>query len=256
MHWTLQDAFWLSSTSIELAITVRIFQQKLRREYPVFWGYLVLEVVRAALLGGIGNDVHHYARYFYAYWITECLVSVLGFFVVAEVFRKVFAKRLGLATWGTRLFNLSFLLLLGLAVVIACAAPGSDPSKLVAGILVLKRAESLVRLGLVAALFLFVLVLGVPWTNQAIGIATGFGVYGAVELAIVAIRSHYGRGANTLWRWGPTAADLCQKLLWAAYFLPTGHKSDSGRPTGSSTHRSTSEELEKMKEAVGVLIER
>ena len=256
MHWTSQDFLWLFTPSFELLIAVRVFQQGLWREYPVFWSYLLAEIFRAALLFGMGSATPHYARYFYAYWITECFVCLLGFFVVAEVFRKAFARRLGLSIWGTRLFRLSLLLLVGVALVVASAAPGNDSSKLIAGILVVKRAESLVRLGLVAALFLFVVVLGVSWANQAIGIAAGFGVYGAVELAAIAIRSHYGREANALWKWAPTAADLGQKLLWAAYFLRVKQRSDPPGPIGSSKDRSTDKELEKMREAVGVLIER
>ena len=70
-----------------------MFWQESWREYRVFWSYLLSEVLRTALLFTIGNGKAHYFIYFYAYWITEFLISILGFFVVAEVFRQAFSKR-------------------------------------------------------------------------------------------------------------------------------------------------------------------
>ena len=102
---------------------------------------------------------------------------------------------MGLGSWGASLFRFSLLGLIAVAVLMARASPGSDASKLMAGILVLKRVESFVRLGLLGALFLFVVVLGLPWGHQALGIAAGFALYGAIELAALLLRSHYRRAA-------------------------------------------------------------
>src|SRR5437588_2817130 len=149
MHWTLKDILWLAPAILKLFIAAVMFWQESWREYRVFWSYLLSEVLRTALLFTIGNGKAHYFIYFYAYWITEFLISILGFFVVAEVFRQAFSKRLGLGKWGSTLFWLTLLFLAVFAVLTANATPGSDSSKLIAGILVLKRAESLVRLGLI-----------------------------------------------------------------------------------------------------------
>lgn len=256
MHWTIQGTLWLAPAILELAIAVTMFRRRLWREYPLFWSYLLAEVIRTAVLFGIGTNDGHYSRYFYTYWITECFVCLLGFFVVAEVFRGAFARRLGLWKWGSALFLFALLGLIVLALLAASAAPGNDSSKLVAAILVLKRAESLVRLGLVVALFLFVLILGLPWSNHKVGIAAGFAIYGIVELAVLVFRSQHGRAANRAWAWSIPAVSFCQKLVWAAYFMRGRNQEPSGGSHPPSTPAERAIDLDRMNEAVGVLLER
>ncbi|PYX99470.1 MAG: hypothetical protein DMG64_19350 [Acidobacteria bacterium] len=216
MHWTLQGMVWLVGFLLELILAIAIFRFRLHKEFPLFSCYLVLELVRSIMLAAIGP---HHPPYFYAYWITECFVSIFGFFVVEEVFRKAFERRLGLQKLGTVLFRYSLLALVVASVAVAAMAPGGDADKLVAAILVLKRAQSFVRMGLVFCLFIFVFLLGLPWGNHVIGIAIGFTVYGAVELAATAARSYYGSVANGTVVWSIMSVDLCQKLIWIAYFI-------------------------------------
>jgi hypothetical protein len=59
MRWTSQDFLWLFTPSFELLIAVRVFQQGLWREYPLFWSYLLAEIFRAALLFGMGSATPH-----------------------------------------------------------------------------------------------------------------------------------------------------------------------------------------------------
>lgn len=216
MHWTLQGALWLLGFLLELILAIAIFRRGLQKEYPLFSSYLVLELVRTIVLAGIGR---HHPPYFYAYWISECLVSIFSFLVVEEIFRKAFERRLGLQKLGAALFRYSLLALLVTAVVVAALAPGNDADKLVAAIFVLKGAQSFVRMGLVGLLFAFVFLLGLPWGDYAIGIAVGFAVYGAVELAVIVARSHYGTVANETFVWSIMGVGLCQRLIWIVYFV-------------------------------------
>lgn len=252
MHWTLQETLWIAGFSLELAIAATVFARRLQRELPLFSCYLVLELIRTAVLFGI-----HPGRplYFYTYWWSEALVAFFGFHVVEEVFRTAFSKHLGLQKLGMKIFRSALLALVVGSVVIAAAAPGNDADKLVAAILVLKRAQSFVRIGLIFALFGFVFLLGVPWTEYLIGIATGFALYGTVELAALALRSHYGVIANRAYVWSIMGANLFQKMMWAFYFMPRrSHPATAG---ASSEHFSTAAvELEKMNKAVDPLLKR
>src|SRR5579872_6772833 len=148
MHRILQDSLWLAPAALECAIAISMFRRNLHREYPVFWSYLILATLRTVLLYSIGNDRAHYARYFSTFWKTEIVASLLDLFVVAEIFGQAFSMRLGLQRYGTALFRFSLMALLATAPLIAFLWPGRDSSQLIAAIVTLKRAESLVQAGL------------------------------------------------------------------------------------------------------------
>jgi hypothetical protein len=257
MHRTLQDLLWITTPLLELATLATMFWRGVWREYPVFWSYLVFEVARAALLFSIGNEKAHYTAYFWAYWVTEFLICLLGFFVVAEVFDTAFSQRLGLRQWGKSVFWLTLFFLVVFALFTANNAHGSESSKLVAGIIVLKRAESLVRLGLIAGLAAFVFVLGLPWSNHTVGISIGLGLYGAVELVVLVIRLHYGPAANQTAMWALMIAALSENVTWAAYFFPRSLSQFHSIPNSALGQSSAaSVGIERAQEAVEILLER
>lgn len=251
MHWTLQNAVLIAGMIIEMAVAVSLLYQRLWQVYPVFVSYVLCEVVRGWWLFAIGNDPAHYARYFYTYWITECIVALLGFIVVREIFSKALSAQFGLQRWGATLFWWSLAILIVIAVLAAVGAKG-DPDKLLAAILLLKRVESLVRLGLIVALFVFVFALGIPWADPVIGIAAGFGIYGAGELVAYAIRTSWGRGARSAFSWTIMGIGLCQEILWLAYFVPWRRLST----TTAKVLPGAELEIEKLHDAIEVFLER
>ncbi len=219
MHWTLQNILWIVSGLLEIFLAATMFLRGSWREYRVFWSYLLAEILRTAMLFSIGTDRSHYYTYFYSYWISEAFVCILGFFVIREVFSHAFSGQLGLKHWGDWIFACSLIGLLALACLSAAHQQGGESSRLLAAILVLKWAESFVRLGVLAALSVSVLLLGLPWKHQAIGIAAGFAFYGSVELTTLVARLHVGRQANRFVFWIFMFSGLIEKAIWAGYFL-------------------------------------
>ena len=253
MHRTLQDFLWITPAILQVGLVFVLLRRQFQRQYPVFCSYLVLTTLRTFVLFGIGNDTAHYAKYFYTYWITEIFASVLGLCVVAEIFRDAFAERLALGRHGATLFRFSLSALVLGGLLLAVLSPGRDPSRLLAAILVLKRAESLVLFGLIAALLFFVLALGLPWTNYSIGIAAGFGIQGAAEVALWSARSYYGRIASQTATWGILLAGFCQVLIWGAYLV----RSNEPFHLGNLEHATqVSAELSRMNEQLGAVLER
>lgn len=255
MHRTIQDVLWLLPAVLQLGIVASILHKRLVREYPAFWCYLVLELLRTAVLFGIGNDNAHYATYFYSYWRTEVVSCLLEFAAIVEIFNKAFAKHLGLQRWGTFLLRTSLIVLVVIAVIVALRSPGSDANRMVAGILILKQAASFVQFGLIGALFAFVFGFGLPWSSYTIGIATGFAVEGAAEVVALAVRTHYGRIANAVLVWTVLAAGFSQVLVWAIYFL---HRGPSRALRGLSMKSSNIlySEMDRITGAVRTVLER
>jgi|SRR5579859_2827198 len=252
MHWTLKDVFWLGPIFIETATAAIMFRRKVRRDFPVFWTFLLGEVARTCVLFEIGMGREHYATYFYTFWITEGINSFLRLFVVREIFQKVFPKRLGLQKLGRMVFGVAILVLIAVALYAAGAAPGNDASKLVAAIFVVKLADSVLSVGLLVTLFVFIFLFGVPWTDYLFGIALGLAMYDAVELAGLAIRAHYGRSAIEIYSWSRMGVNLCQKLVWAGYFFR--QRPPSAPPSPDSMLATF--ELEKMNDALVTAVRR
>ena len=253
MHWTLQNILWTFAIALEVAINASVLYQRLWQTYPAFVTYLVCDLVRSISLRVIGNGPSHYAAYFYTYWITECILVLLGFVVVREVFSSALTDQFGLQRWGAALFWWSLAMLLLVAVLSAIGTKGGDPDELLAAILLLKHVESLVRLGLIVALFVFVFALGIPWADRVIGVAAGFGIYGAGELVAYSIPSLWGRSAKGAFSWTIMGVGSFQELLWFAYFFPRRQVSaefDEHRPPSAGL------ELEKLQDALGIFLER
>jgi hypothetical protein len=255
MHRILQNVLWITPAILELAIAVTMARRRLSTKYPFFWAYLVFDILRTGLLFAIGNDPAHYRGYFYAFWQTEIISCLLGFLIVNEIFRDVFAKRLGMQERGTTLLQFSLVVLVIMALLVAVETPKMDSNSLVAGTFILKRAESLVLTGLVAALFLFVFVLGLPWGSETIGIAAGFSIEGAAEIVTWAARSRYGRAANRALVWSLLIAGFCRTLVWAAYLLRRRRNAPTSWPI-VDTQSKLSAEIERVNEAIEVLLER
>lgn len=218
MHWTLQNVVWIFSGLLEVSVWLAMLLRGSWREYRVFWSYLLCEAARTAVLFSIGTDHAHYRAYFYSYWISDLFICVLGFFVIREIFAKAFSGQLGLRHWGDWIFASSLIALLAVACFSAANEHG-DSNRLLAAILVLKWAESFVRLGVLAALSISVLLLGLPWKHHAIGIAAGFAFYGSVELTMLATRLHLGKQANRWVFWAFMFAGVFEKAIWAWYFV-------------------------------------
>jgi len=253
MYWTPQKILWLTPTTFEVLTAGAMLWHRAWRQYPWFYGYLVSEVIRTAVLFSIGTDARHYATYFYTYWATEAVLSTLGFFVVAEIFNHAFSDRLGLERWRRLTFRSALMIVIVAAVLVSFASHGSETSRLMAAVLILKRTESIIRLGLIAALFIFVSVLGLPWTSQTIGITFGLALYGVVETVGIGMRFHYGSGVNQVVSLSLMIAACCQTCIWAAYF---GRSRNSADQEQSELIASGMKELTVNQEAVKILVER
>ena len=248
-----QDVLWLTPAVLQLGIALVMVYRRLSQEYPAFWASLVLDVFRTALLFSIGNDRAHYALYFRVFWETEIVACLLGFLVIIEIFRKTFSKRLGLEEKGTTLLQISLVLLILIALWMVVKSPTMDPNMLVDRIMILNRVEILVQTGLIAALIVFVSILGVPWTNYTVGIAAGLALDGAAEVVMWAVRARYGRLANGVVMWGGQVATFCQVLVWAMYFFR--RKADSARVSDSNVV-CMAVEINRLNEAVESFLER
>ncbi len=182
----LHYGFWIFPAVVQLCLAVLMIRRGLRRQFPIFFNYTVFEIL--TFVAQITTR-QHYNTYFYVYWVTGVIGVGLGFAVMQEIFYNVFRPYDSLRELGGILFRWAALVLVLVALVsVVSGAQGSD-ARPIQTILVLDRSVRVMQCGLVLFLFLFSSYVGLSKRAHIFGIALGFGIFAAVELSLVTLRS-------------------------------------------------------------------
>jgi len=179
---------WSAQPILQAVVAVIFWHRKLHRQFPVFFYFLLTQVViYAVTLPLYGND-KTYKWYFLTFWSGEAMNAILGFKVIHEIFLDVFRPYHALKDLGTPIFRWAGVVMLLVSVVVAASNSYSqDP--IVHAVTTLKRSVSLVQFGLILFLILFSRFLGVSRKRLSFGIALGFGMISGTELMVLAMMS-------------------------------------------------------------------
>lgn len=216
MHAKIQLLLWTLQPMLELPLAVVMVWRKMHHRFPVFFAYIVFQIVNFAILFPI-HQYGGYDLYFYSYWIGAVITLALGFKVIHEIFLDVFRPYHTLKDLGTVLFKWAALVMLLAAVVVAAASP-ADQSPLAQAVATLQRCVKVIQCGLVVFLLLFSRYLGVSRRQQSFGIIFGFGGYACVQLIANALYSG-GQINQPLVDVVYPAAYTCAVLTWLGYAL-------------------------------------
>jgi hypothetical protein len=208
-------ALWIAHPVLQLVLAGFMLQRKLHRKFPVFFFYVLSQVLIFAILFPVSTK-GSYSAFFYSYWITAAVSLALGFKVIHEVFLDVFQPYHTLKDLGTVLFKWAGLVMLMVAAVVAAASTASDQGPLVQAVLTVQRCVRVIQCGLVLFLLLFARYLGVSWRQQSFGIAAGFGGYAGVELITFSLGASGYIHETTLALADMSAYNLAI-LLWLSY---------------------------------------
>jgi hypothetical protein len=223
MSVNLQQALWMIHPALELLLAVVLFHRKLHRKFPVFFAYIVFQVVNFMVLFPIyhlGSRLNatdgEINAYFYAYWISSAISLAIGFKVIHEIFLDVFRPYHTLKDLGTVLFKWAALVMLLVAMVVTAASQSGADTPLTQAVTIGQRCVRVIQCGLILFLLVFSKYLGVSWRQHSFGIALGFGGFGSVELIGLALFSGHQIHAPTLNLINTTAYTLAI-LTWIAY---------------------------------------
>jgi len=177
--------------SLVLAVVVVMVRRQLHREFPFFFTYLLIVVV-AEVIRQILFRHRMITPYFYTYWITEAVEVLLGFLVLYEVFLIRLFPGFNITVIYRRLFPLIGIAVLAMTAWMFFSAPSKGPSKIVVIIGESTLALSFCQVAFLTFFCLLMLFMAREWRRHEVGIAAGFGVYGAVKLIVTAERAkHY-----------------------------------------------------------------
>jgi hypothetical protein len=216
VHPNLQLALWISQPALELLLSVAMLWRKLHRKFPVFFAYVVFQLINFA----IAFPAHQYGTYntyFYSYWTGTTISMAIGFKVIHEIFLDVFRPYHTLKDLGTVLFKWASLVMIFVALVVAVTSPPGQ-SPIILAVMTMQRCVRVIQCGLILFLLFFSRYLTVSWKQQSFGIACGFGLFAAAELAGSALYAGGGISEEAL---GLLigASYVFAILIWGGYAL-------------------------------------
>lgn len=219
----LNQAIWYGGFALEALLLLRAFQEKVARQYPIFYTYIFFVLLQssARLL------VYQRAPNFYpkVYWATEILGVFVGCAVVFEICRVILAPYPGTARTARNLLGLVFALAVSKALVTA-----STNSQWWDGSTTMDLELSLRVVQAVAILALVVLFLSysIPMGRNLRGILLGYGVFVGLSVIQLTFASTASTSFEKFWSHvSPISYDLvlCVWLthLWSYRENPVPH---------------------------------
>ena len=212
-------ALWIAPIVIQSIIVIVMLHRKLVEIFPVFFTYSVLVPAREVLLLFIRNHLDLYSR---TYWFSEAIVIALSLGVIYEVIWHLIRPYSFLRRFAFRFFWIvaAVALALGLIMFLSSSRSGQrDP--LFEIIILVERSVRFLQACWLIVLVLLMSRLGLTWQYYAVGIATGFGVYSASDLALLELRAHLHLITNEMLVLLNSTAYNLAVIIWALYFLPS-----------------------------------
>lgn len=211
-------AFVLLPKALLMLVIISLIARNLWKEFPFFLSYAIFQVLETIAVLTIQRSVT-YRHYFWTFWALEAIGAITAFLVINEIFACALRPYSALKTLSRVLFQWAFVVILLVAIATAIYAPGNDPSRILAGMLVLKRTIGFIQVGLLTFLCIFIRAFAIPWRHYLFGLTVGFTLYRVAELAIEAARTHWGPSLNHFRDWGLIGAYNFTVIVWVSYFV-------------------------------------
>lgn len=229
MSSNAQLIMWVAHGVMESVLAGIMVKRKLNRQFPVFFAYILSQIVPfAVLLPLYRSGPAYYDAYFYVYWLSAAISLAIGFKVIHEVVLTVFRPYHALKDLASVLFKWAALVMLLVALVVAASSSTATNSPVTQAVITAQRCVRVVQCGLILFLLVFSKYLGISWRQHTFGIALGFGGYAGVELASVALYVGGQIHPNTM-NALQASAYLLTILTWIGYAAsPAPKREDSG----------------------------
>jgi hypothetical protein len=242
---SLTEFLSIAGMVLQGALCVVLLGRKVWNRYPLFTAYALFSFVVGIMLYFLQQ---HRTIFFYSYWIEETIAIGLGFAVVYEVFKNLFSAHKALLQLAGLIFRWTAVALFCLGVVVILAQlPGA--TNLGKAVWVLEEATRVVEIGLLMFLFGASAAFGLHWKQAEFGIALGLGLFVAVQLATVTLRSQVGPQAWQVLNVVSILAFNTSLLVWLGYLLAPERVSSGGEVPKRA-------QLEQWNQAVTELISR
>ncbi len=215
------NALWLFCASLQAAIGYRMWQRKNYHDYPLFFAYILEQVVRFAVLFYC-YQLHLKTNYFHAYAGFQAVEAILQIGVVCELSSDVFRPYEGIRQIGPSILRWASVFFLFSAILVAAYSTGADSYKYLGQMFAMERSIEIVQAGLLLFLATASALLALEWKWQSLWIALGFGLFSGVNLIAYTVRYELGMSSQPSLSLLSNVAYALAVLCWvrAFYFLP------------------------------------
>jgi hypothetical protein len=212
----LVQLFWVVGMVCQAALAVVLLLRKSWKAFPVFTLYSIFNLFAALFVYMAQHDPR---LYFYSYWLAEAVGILLGFGVLYEVFRHLFLGHAALRKVASFAFNCGLIIVIAIAVIVLLKHSAAGFSAISSAVLILEESARIIEVGALVSLFVLSSAFGLHWRQQVFGIALGLGMFTAVELITVTMRTQSGQATYYLLGAVRILAFNASLLVWLGYFM-------------------------------------
>lgn len=208
---------WWTTPIVMTMIAIAMYRRRLYREFPVFFNYVILQILIFGVDYGLSNNSN---LYYYVSWTTTAVCIAVSFAVLLEIFKEVFRPYEALRDLSVILFRwcaLVVLLVAGMWAVTSWRDTGMDNVQ--NGIYLVGRCVRMVQCALVFFMLLFSEHLGISRRNIVFGISVGLGFYAAVNMLVMTALGHHSVFSDQLLSRINSLAWVTSMLIWLGYVV-------------------------------------
>jgi len=209
---------WIAGPFLSATVLFLMIRRRLYRQYPMFFSYLILEVLEFLVLYPV-RALGTRTEYFFGYWIFSGLIGICALAITCELLSAVLKPFIGLRDAGKLLFRWAAAIMLIMALVIASSSHSPDRSYIITAILEIERCMRVVQCGLLLFVLCCSKYLELSPKNQAYGITLGFGMSAATSLILLCMSAYMGPGFDHSLSIGLISAYDLAAVIWLAYTL-------------------------------------
>jgi hypothetical protein len=210
------NVLWLVPLAIQCAIAAVMSFRGLARRYPVFFCYTILLPARDVVLLFLP---HHGRRYSNIYWWGEAGAVLLSLGIIVETIWHLiepypFLRAVFKIFWIVGLIATAA----ALAMLFWNNAPsGADLA--LERIILMQRSARFLQVCMLIVAIVLMSRLGLTWHHYSLGITAGFGVYAALDLALLELRANLHAITDTTFVLLRSSAYNLAAVIWGFYFL-------------------------------------
>lgn len=221
-HSFLWHYLWVAPNVYLFVLGLFIWRRGLNRQIPAFVAFALIS--SPGQLSVYLADVVPFVSpgaFWRIDWVSLSLEALLKFFIIGEVFSRVFSPYPSVSKVGKYLLSTVGALLVLIAALVAGLSRGDSTFRLISGAHLLELTVFMVQCGLIVFLFLFAGYFRMPWDRISFGILLGFGVAACVHLATWATMTNLELSIHqrTLLDFLNMATFHVTVLIWYYYLL-------------------------------------
>jgi hypothetical protein len=202
---------WAVGTLLEILVLVRGHQQKLSRQFPLF--YLYLLVVTLSDFVRLTVSRLFYVHYYQVYWTTQFLCLAVGCGIIFEVYRVALRSFPGAA----RMARYLLLVVFGAIFVKTLANSSSDVFVWLAKTsLLLERSLRITQALAILTLVVLFAWYAIPFGRNLKGILFGYSLFIAMRIGQFILWSYSGDQVKPYWSYAETGSYLLVLGIWTA----------------------------------------